>query len=421
MNLGLPVRETSRGRATRSPGSASSPRRARSAPALGRPGAAGRDRVAARDAAAATSSSTSRPRSSTRRARASSARRCATWPRPGPRSSSPSTRPTCSTACARGSSSIDAGRIVARRPGGRRLRRPAARAIGVEPPSRIRLAPGARRARPRSRRWCPGVTRARARGRRLRLPGRDARPRRRRPAIGRRRVAIIGQNGRGKSTLVRHLNGLLRPTEGRVPRRRDIAGDAVAELARDRRARLPEPGPPDLRGEGPRGGRVRAAERRPRGGGARRGRPTRRSTRSGWPATPTNPYDLGYSRRKLLALASILAMGTPVVVLDEPTTGQDARGRRPRRGDHRRAVATAGRSSRSATTCGSSPNFRARRRDARRADRARRPAGRSSPRPPGRRSRHLPRAAARGAVGARLGLGSTPTEASLVEALAARR
>ena len=40
----------------------------------------------------------------------------------------------------------------------------------------------------------------------------------------------------------------------------------------------------------------------------------------------TNPYDLGGSRRKLLALASVLAMRTPVVVLDEPTTGQDARG-----------------------------------------------------------------------------------------------
>jgi energy-coupling factor transport system ATP-binding protein len=39
-----------------------------------------------------------------------------------------------------------------------------------------------------------------------------------------------------------------------------------------------------------------------------------------------NPYDLGFSRRKLLATASILAMETPVVVLDEPTTGQDARG-----------------------------------------------------------------------------------------------
>jgi energy-coupling factor transport system ATP-binding protein len=40
----------------------------------------------------------------------------------------------------------------------------------------------------------------------------------------------------------------------------------------------------------------------------------------------TNPYDLGQSRRKLLALASVLAMRTPVLVLDEPTTSQDARG-----------------------------------------------------------------------------------------------
>jgi energy-coupling factor transporter ATP-binding protein EcfA2 len=40
----------------------------------------------------------------------------------------------------------------------------------------------------------------------------------------------------------------------------------------------------------------------------------------------TNPYDLGESRRKLLALASVLAMRTPVLVLDEPTTGQDLRG-----------------------------------------------------------------------------------------------
>ncbi|HEU6439110.1 MAG TPA: ATP-binding cassette domain-containing protein, partial [Terriglobales bacterium] len=29
-------------------------------------------------------------------------------------------------------------------------------------------------------------------------------------------VAVIGGNGSGKSTFVRHLNGLLRPTTGRV-------------------------------------------------------------------------------------------------------------------------------------------------------------------------------------------------------------
>jgi energy-coupling factor transport system ATP-binding protein len=38
------------------------------------------------------------------------------------------------------------------------------------------------------------------------------------------------------------------------------------------------------------------------------------------------PYDLGYPRRKLLAIASVLAMQTPIVILDEPTTGQDLRG-----------------------------------------------------------------------------------------------
>ena len=40
----------------------------------------------------------------------------------------------------------------------------------------------------------------------------------------------------------------------------------------------------------------------------------------------TNPFDLGVSRRKLLTIASVLAMGTQVVILDEPTTGQDLRG-----------------------------------------------------------------------------------------------
>jgi energy-coupling factor transport system ATP-binding protein len=40
----------------------------------------------------------------------------------------------------------------------------------------------------------------------------------------------------------------------------------------------------------------------------------------------TNPYDLDLSRRKLVALAGVLAMNPAVLVLDEPTTGQDAEG-----------------------------------------------------------------------------------------------
>ena len=45
-------------------------------------------------------------------------------------------------------------------------------------------------------------------------------------------VAVIGQNGSGKSTMVRHLDGLLRPTEGRVLHDgADVADERVAALA----------------------------------------------------------------------------------------------------------------------------------------------------------------------------------------------
>jgi energy-coupling factor transport system ATP-binding protein len=40
----------------------------------------------------------------------------------------------------------------------------------------------------------------------------------------------------------------------------------------------------------------------------------------------SNPYDLDVSGRKLVALGSILAMDPAVLVLDEPTTGQDGPG-----------------------------------------------------------------------------------------------
>ena len=44
-------------------------------------------------------------------------------------------------------------------------------------------------------------------------------------------------------------------------------------------------------------------------------------------AAHVHPHDLGESRRMLLALASLLAMETAVLVLDEPTVGLDPAGR----------------------------------------------------------------------------------------------
>ena len=141
------------------------------------------------------------------------------------------------------------------------------------------------------------------------------------------RVAIVGQNGSGKTTLVRHLNGLLRPTEGRVRvGDTDAAGVRVAQLAARVGLVFQDPDRQVFAGSV-----RREVEFGPRNLG-RSGDALRAAVAGALDATGlaeeahTNPYDLGLARRKLLALASVLAMDTPVLVLDEPTTGQDARG-----------------------------------------------------------------------------------------------
>jgi energy-coupling factor transport system ATP-binding protein len=140
-------------------------------------------------------------------------------------------------------------------------------------------------------------------------------------------VAVVGQNGSGKSTMVRQLDGLLRPTEGRVLHDGvDIAGQRVAALAARVGIVFQNPDRQIF------AGKVRAeVEFGPRILG-RTAKEAEAAAAAALDAVglsdlaDANPYDLGYSRRKLLTLASILAMSTPVVVLDEPTTGQDARG-----------------------------------------------------------------------------------------------
>jgi energy-coupling factor transport system ATP-binding protein len=141
------------------------------------------------------------------------------------------------------------------------------------------------------------------------------------------RVAIVGQNGSGKSTLVRHFNGLLRPTEGRVLiDGADAASLRVAQLASKVGLAFQDPDRQifarSVRSEVAFGPRNLGFDK------DRVGRAVDEALAATGLTTDasSNPYDLGYSRRKLLALASILAMRTPVVVLDEPTTGQDARG-----------------------------------------------------------------------------------------------
>jgi energy-coupling factor transport system ATP-binding protein len=141
------------------------------------------------------------------------------------------------------------------------------------------------------------------------------------------RIALVGQNGSGKSTLVKHLNGLLRPTAGRVLLDGlEAAEQTVARLSRQVAVCFQDPDRQIFAGSvgrevafGPRNLGMPADVQRAAIAAALEA--------VGLSAeSTTNPYDLGYSRRKLLTTASVLAMRTPVVVLDEPTTGQDARG-----------------------------------------------------------------------------------------------
>ena len=141
-------------------------------------------------------------------------------------------------------------------------------------------------------------------------------------------VAIIGENGAGKTTLVKLLNGLLRPTTGKV-----MVGDwatndrTTAELAaqvgflfQNPNDQLFERNVEREVAYGPGNLKLSSRER------------TRRVKTALQQAGLTtkakkHPYDLSETERKMVALAATLAMETPVLVLDEPTIGQDANGR----------------------------------------------------------------------------------------------
>ena len=141
------------------------------------------------------------------------------------------------------------------------------------------------------------------------------------------RVAIVGQNGSGKSTLVRHFNGLLRATSGDVAiRGRAIGRRHVAELARDVGLAFQNPDRQIFAGRVSREVACGPSNLGVRGAALDQAVAEALELVGLADAADSNPYDLGFSKRKLLSLASVIAMATPILVLDEPTTGQDARG-----------------------------------------------------------------------------------------------
>ena len=145
-------------------------------------------------------------------------------------------------------------------------------------------------------------------------------------------LGVIGHTGSGKSTLIQHLNGLLRPTSGRVLLGdRDIWEDP--KKIRDVRFRVglvfqyPEYqlfeetvykdvafGPKNM------GLDEKEIDRRVRASLAFSG--------LGEELLEKAPFDLSGGQKRRVAIAGVIAMEPEVLILDEPSAGLDPAGRR---------------------------------------------------------------------------------------------
>lgn len=137
-------------------------------------------------------------------------------------------------------------------------------------------------------------------------------------------IAIMGQNGAGKTTLVKHFNGLLKPTKGNVfVDGVDTTKVSVATLARNVGFVFQNPDH-QLFSETVEEEIAFAL----RNFGFKESILKRRVT---WALNllgltqyrKTSPFMLSGGERKRVALASVLAWNPKVLILDEPTIGQD--------------------------------------------------------------------------------------------------
>ncbi|MDE7318210.1 MAG: energy-coupling factor transporter ATPase [Lachnospiraceae bacterium] len=144
-------------------------------------------------------------------------------------------------------------------------------------------------------------------------------------------VGLIGHTGSGKSTLVQHLNGLVKATSGRIYfNGRDIYGENFS--MKDLRSQVglvfqyPEHqlfeidvlsdvcfGPKNL------GCSQEEAEKK--------AREALRMVGMGEEYEKRSPFDLSGGQKRRVAIAGVLAMDPQVLILDEPTAGLDPKGR----------------------------------------------------------------------------------------------
>ncbi|OLN28570.1 energy-coupling factor ABC transporter ATP-binding protein [Desulfosporosinus metallidurans] len=142
------------------------------------------------------------------------------------------------------------------------------------------------------------------------------------------KIAIVGQNGSGKTTLSKHFNGLLRPTCGQVlVNGRDICNTSTGELSSFIGYVFQNPSYQLF---------SRSVQEEIKFGlkniGLKGNELTKRIVET------MDYFDLSKDRerqplsfssgvRKLIALASVYAMRPQLLILDEPTTGQDHLGK----------------------------------------------------------------------------------------------
>ena len=144
-------------------------------------------------------------------------------------------------------------------------------------------------------------------------------------------VGLIGHTGSGKSTLVQHMNGLLKPTSGRVLfDGRDIWEDAkftrqirfhVGLVMQYPEYQLFEETVYKDISFGPKNMGLDSAEidRRVRRAAEFVGLSEEHLKKS--------PFDLSGGEKRRAAIAGVMAMEPEVLILDEPTAGLDPRGR----------------------------------------------------------------------------------------------
>jgi energy-coupling factor transport system ATP-binding protein len=145
-------------------------------------------------------------------------------------------------------------------------------------------------------------------------------------------VAVIGVTGSGKSTLVQHFNGLLRPTSGSVV----VDGIDVGAAKTDQRLLRQRVG---MLFQFPETQLFEHTVFADVAFGPRRMKLSRREVRSrviaaletvGLPHheyAARSPFELSGGQRRRIALAGVLAMRPSILILDEPTVGLDADGR----------------------------------------------------------------------------------------------